>query len=74
MSELEGVLGRGRYLVDRWGSHLRARVADVGALARLGEVTPTVAHDGLAEALERPVGYAGFAVLTFLAVVDLCRE
>ncbi|HRF48382.1 MAG TPA: hypothetical protein PLC98_12220, partial [Anaerolineales bacterium] len=74
VSELEGVLGRGRYLVDRWGSHLRARVADVGALARLGEVTPTVAHDGLAEALERPVGYAGFAVLTFLAVVDLCRE
>lgn len=74
VGELEGVLGRGRYLVDRWGSHLRARLADVGALARLSEVPSTTAHDGLAEALERPVGYAGFAVLTFLAVVDLCRE
>jgi len=74
VAELENVLGRGRYLVDRWGSHLRARLAEVGAAARVGAVSSAQGHAGLAEALQQPVGYAGFAVLTFLAIADLCRE
>ncbi len=71
---LQDVVGRGRFLVDRWGTFLRARLATVAAEARGGRLAVADAQRELAEALEAPVGFAGFAVTTFLAALDLCRE
>ena len=70
--QLDTLLARGRFLVDRWGSHLRTHIAEIGAAARQGGAQS--ARQELEAALAQPVGYAGYAVTTFLAAADLCLE
>ncbi len=72
VAQLDALLTRGRFLVDRWGSHLRTHIAEIGAAARLGGAQS--ARQDLEVALGQPVGYAGYAVTTFLATADLCIE
>ncbi len=71
---LREMLQRGRDQVDRWGTHVRTRAALAGAAGRGAAVRNGQTLADVDTALKLPLGYAGYAVTTLLAVADLCHE
>jgi len=73
-AELKGMVDKGLNQIDRWGTHLRAGSAQAIARYRFDKSLRLAAADQLRDVLTQPLGYAGYAAVSLVAIANRCLE